>query len=162
MSTHTYFQVEQLRAKNRARVMESILAFIAGLFMTALLPSLLAQYLFTTEQLMQGTPALLTYIPVISFLIPVAYLLFTMVGNFRREKQAQKLESQLVFGCDCDDCGCDDEMVSEEELKEIEAIVEEALKERTDTKASSKKVVAASKKAKPAKKSKTKKSDKKK
>ena len=146
MSSHTYFEIDQLRAKNRARVMESVLAFIVGLFSTALLPSLLAQYLYSTEQLMQGTPALLTYIRVASFLIPVAYLLFTIIGNFRREKLAQELESQLVFGCDCEDCCMEsDEMVSEDELRELETIVEEALKEKSNKKSGAKKETKKSK-----------------
>lgn len=132
MNHYTQFKIEQLRAKNLARLMESILAFLGALFVTALLPSILVRYVYSPEQLMQQPPALLEYIPIASFAVAFGYLVFAAVGNMKREKTARELEKQLELtgghmGCECD-CG-DHDMVSDEELKELEAIVDEALSE---------------------------------
>lgn len=158
MRHYQKFQIQQLRARNLAATLETILAFLAALFITALLPSLLVRYLYSADQMMTEQPVILEYIPVVSFIFAVGYLVFTVIGNIRREKLAKKLESQLAM-MDMDSDGCcgghhhSDSDVSETEMRELEDIVDSALnsksgKSATSTKSSSAKKSATRKKSK--------------
>jgi flagellar biosynthesis protein FliQ len=89
------FQVEQLRARNLQRTLESLLVFILAIFVSALLPSLLVRYLYAGQQLFEE-PQLLQYIPVVSFVIGVAYFIYAVVTNLMREMKATRLERQMM------------------------------------------------------------------
>lgn len=116
------FKVSQLRAQNQNAMLTAITVLIAALFITALLPSLLVQYVYAGQQLFQQ-PLLLEYIPVISFVIGVGTFLVVVVGNLLRAKRIKFLENQIeTEGCSC--CEDDDEVLAELESL-AEALVEE-------------------------------------
>jgi hypothetical protein len=121
--TPTQFAIQQLRLQNSIKVQESIMVFIAALFVTALLPSLLIQYVYSQEELFTQ-PQLVMYIPVASFVIAVAYFLYAVVGNFRRSQQASQLEKQLVTNASGYNAG---DHLSAAEMSELETMVDEAL-----------------------------------
>lgn len=137
MKHYQKFQIQQLRAKNLAKTLETIAAYLAALFITALLPSLLVRYLYSSDQLMAEQPVLLEYIPVITFVFAVGYMIYAIIGNFRRERLAKRLETELeamvVDGDGC--CGggrrqdrASSADISAEEMRELESIVDNALK----------------------------------
>lgn len=133
MRHYQHLKIQQLRMKNLTKVLESILAYLAALFITALLPSLLVRYLYSQDQLMTESPKLLEYIPVLTFAVAVLYMVGVMIGNFRRERLARSLEAQLesMSMGDGDCCGGGKHMdsdISMEELEELDAIVESAIK----------------------------------
>jgi len=137
MKHYQKFQIQQLRAKNLAKILETIAAYLAALFITALLPSLLVRYLYSSDQLMTEQPVLLEYIPVITFVVAVGYMIYAIIGNFKRERLAKRLEAELeAMAMDGDGCcggghhhdhgGSAD--ISAEEMRELESIVDNALK----------------------------------
>lgn len=127
-----HFKIEQLRARNAQKVQEALLVLILALFVTAMLPSILVQFVFTSANPFEQ-PAVLQYIPVASFAVAIIYLAMVMIGNWSREKKAVALENELVMNdCGCEGCDCGDSQlppVTEAELKELEGIVEQALQE---------------------------------
>lgn len=147
------FKVSQLRAKNQEAMMASIAVLIAALFVTAILPSLLIQYIYAGQQLFEQ-PALLEYIPVVSFVIGIGSFIIAAVGNTLRSKRIKYLEKQIeVEGFSC--CGNNDE----EMLVELESLADALAEEKkpTQKKAAPKKKKSAPKKKKStSKKSKTK------
>jgi hypothetical protein len=133
MNKYKKFHVTQLRTKNLTRTLETILAFLSALFITALLPSLLARYMYSEEQLMTSQPVLLEYIPVAAFVVAMLFLAFAVVGNFIREKLAKQLESELEMSGD--DCGCNcydsHSSMGNSEMMELENMVDKALSSKT-------------------------------
>lgn len=122
------FKVSQLRAKNQNAMLTTIAVLIAALFVTALLPSLLVQYVYAGQQLFKQ-PLLLEYIPVVSFVLGVGSFLVAVVGNLLRAKRIKFLESQIeVEGCSC--C-CEDD---DEVLAELETLAEALVKEKKPAK----------------------------
>lgn len=106
--THSslHFQVQQLRAVNLQRTIESLVVFILGLFVSALLPSILIRYVYANQQLFEQPP-LLDYIPLVSFVVAIGYFIYTVLTNLMREAQAKRLERQAwAMADECDDCGC--------------------------------------------------------
>jgi flagellar biosynthesis protein FliQ len=102
-SRYQKFQVNQLRMKNAVKALEGILVLVACFLVAAFLPQLLIQYVYAEQQLFEQ-PALLTYLPVSIFVIGIAYFLFVMFGNLRREMEAQKLEKEVQLAMSMDDC----------------------------------------------------------
>ena len=141
--SHTQFQIQELRARNQQKVLESILVLLAALFISALLPSLLLRYFYDTAQLLEQ-PRALEYIPVVSFVVGIGYLLFALIGNMMREKKISQLQSELAtMSHDCN-CGhAHDDAISSDELAELERMVDEVL----DTKEAEEKTAKKSSKA---------------
>lgn len=127
--TSLQFEVQQLRMKNIQRSLESILMLIAALFITALLPSLLLRYVYSSEQLLTQ-PRALEVIPVVAFAIAVGYFLFTVVTNLSRDRRIAKLENEMA---QLNPAGEEAEL-NEAELVELEAMVEQALEETAEPK----------------------------
>lgn len=116
--THTslHFQIEQLRGKNTLKTLESIAVFMLALVVALFLPSLLARYVYAGQQLFEQ-PKSIEYIPVVSFVISVAFFIFTMIGNLIREMKARRLEQEaMTVWATCDDCGCATHSVSSDDL----------------------------------------------
>jgi hypothetical protein len=125
--THTQFTIQQLRMENSTKVQESIMVFIAALFVTAILPSLLIQFVYSQEDLF-AQPQLVMYIPVASFLVAMAYFLYVVIGNWRRSQKARQLEGQLSAS----PAGqMDSDHLSDTEMKELEELVDQALKPKS-------------------------------
>ena len=145
MYTDLSFKVSQLRAKNQNAMLTAVATLLAALFVTALLPSLLIQYVYAGQQLFKQ-PVLLEYIPVVSFVIGLGSFLVAAVGNAFRCKRIKFLKNQIeTEGCAC--CEDDDEVLAELESL-AEALVEEKkkaapkkkpAKKKASTKAKSKK-----------------------
>ena len=102
-SRYNKFQVNQLRMKNAVKALEGILVLVACFLVAAFLPQLLIQYIYADQQLF-AQPALLQYLPVVIFVVGIAYFLFAMFGNLRREMEAQKLEKEVKLEMSMDDC----------------------------------------------------------
>lgn len=138
------FQINQLRMKNMQKVLESLMVIVLAVFVTALLPSILVQFLLTGATNPFEQPAALQYIPVASFAVAIGYLALVILGNWSREKMIAKLESEMLESdCACggscggDCCGHDLPPVTEAELEELEGIVEQALNKSNASKKSS-------------------------
>ncbi len=118
----TQFQIQSLRAVNQQRTLESILVFIAALFVSALLPSLMIQYLYA-DQMLTEAPVVIEHMSGVTFAIAMLYLLFVLIGNFIRGKKIAQLERELAIMTDT----TGEQLPDEAELKELEALVDEAL-----------------------------------
>lgn len=142
MMSRTHHAIQDLRQQSQQKVLESILLFIAALYITALLPSILVRYVYTDPNMIEQ-PKLLEYIPVAAFAIAVLYMIYSLVGNFTRGKKIAQLQRELDEMAEngYDDCGCND--LDDAELAELEAIVEDVLQEEpVATKKTSKTTVA--------------------
>ncbi len=120
--TSTQFQIQSLRAVNQQRILESILIFIAALFVSALLPSLLIQYVYA-DQMLTEAPLVIEHMSGVTFAIAVLYLLYVLFGIFLRGKRIAQLERELAIMSDTSS----EQLPDESELKELEALVDEAL-----------------------------------
>lgn len=132
MTNHLYFQVKQLRTRNAIKLLESIVVFIAALFTTVFLPSLLLRYYYNPEELF-AEPALLEFIPAVSFAVAGLYFLYVVIGNLMREKRASILERQMLDlegGCSCYPDGCQGETITDQELEELEKVVAKAIDDK--------------------------------
>lgn len=134
--SHLRHQAHQLRTQSLIKTVEAILVLFAAIFVTAILPSLLIQYVYAGQALFEQ-PAVLQYIPVVSFVIGIGYFLYAMVGNLLREGKAKRLELEAEAMGDCD-CGHHDHM-HDEDLAELEAMIEAA---ESEAKAETKKTGA--------------------
>ncbi|MBU0576739.1 hypothetical protein KJ707_03085 [Patescibacteria group bacterium] len=123
------FQVSQLRARSQNVMLTAVTVIVAALFVAALLPSLLVQYVYAGQQLFTE-PLLLKFIPLVSFVIGIAYFIYAVIGNLLRAKRANYLEKQMELEdcCCCDYCDEDDEVLSE-----IESLTESLVKENKKT-----------------------------
>jgi len=118
----TQFQIQSLRAINQQRILESILIFIAALFVSALLPSLLIQYVYA-DQMLTEAPLVIEHMSGVTFAIAVLYLLYVLFGIFLRGKRIAQLEREMAILSDTSS----EQLPDESELKELEALVDEAL-----------------------------------
>ena len=124
MYTDLSFKVSQLRAKNQNAMLTAVATLLAALFVTALLPSLLIQYVYAGQQLFKQ-PVLLEYIPVVSFIVGFGSFLVAAVGNALRCKRIKFLKNQIeTEGCSC----CEDD--DDEVLAELESLAEALVKEK--------------------------------
>lgn len=129
----TQFQIQSLRSVNQQRVLEAIMVFITALFVSALLPSLMLQYLYA-DQMLTEAPFVLEHMSGATFTVAMLYLVYVLVGLFTRGKKISQLERELAIMGDTSAS----QMPDEAELKELEALVDEALKTSKSTKSSSK------------------------
>jgi hypothetical protein len=118
----TQFQIQSLRAINQQRILESILIFITALFVSALLPSLLIQYVYA-DQMLTEAPLVIEHMSGVTFAIAVLYLLYVLFGIFLRGKRIAQLEREMAILSDTSS----EQLPDESELKELEALVDEAL-----------------------------------
>jgi len=95
MNSSHQFQVRYLRAISSQRMLEATTVFLAALFVSALLPSLLIRYAYAGQTLFEQPP-ILDVIPVVSFVIAIGYFLFAVVGNVMREMQIRRLEREMM------------------------------------------------------------------
>jgi len=93
-TTVMQFQAQQLRLKNIWKSVEFLGVVVMIVFVNGLLPQLLIQYVYASQELME-TPKALELIPLISFIIGVMMFLYVMIGNLRREAQARSLEANI-------------------------------------------------------------------
>lgn len=134
MHSYIKFQIKDLRAQNLQKVMEVTMVLLAALFTTVLLPSLLVRYVYSQAQLLEQ-PVLLELIPLLTFVVGIAYLIYVIAGNFRRGREIKALQLRMAeFGGFADDAA--NEMIDQSELDELEKIVEKAMSEveRTEKK----------------------------
>lgn len=89
------FQVNQLRQKNQVKALEAIAVFLLALFVTAILPSLLIQYVYANQQLFEQ-PLVLELIPMVSFVVATAYFIYVAVTNWMREAKAARMEREMM------------------------------------------------------------------
>lgn len=125
--------------------MEGLFAVVASLFVTALLPSLLIKYFYANAQLFEQ-PKLLEYIPVATFVISGAYIVFVIFGNVTRGAKIRQAEAELAIA---NSLVANDMGTTQEELAELEMIVDKALaKPKKSTRTSAKKTTTRKKSAK--------------
>ncbi|HEX7017654.1 MAG TPA: hypothetical protein VF209_01975 [Patescibacteria group bacterium] len=117
--SHLRHKSQALRTQSLIKTAEAILVIFAAIFVTAILPSLLIQYVFSGQALFEQPPVL-QYIPVVSFVIGIGYFIYAMVGNILREGKARRydLEAEAMG----DDCGCGHD---HSDLAELEAMLDE-------------------------------------
>lgn len=133
--SYVQFQIKNLQAENAQRTLEAIMVtFIATLSMIVL-PQLLLQYVYATEQLL-AVPKPVELIPVIAYVIALAYSIFAIVTNMTRSKKIAQLKQDLSFlvGSETDMGSA----VDEAELKELEKMVDEAIGTQTAKKSTRK------------------------
>ena len=150
MKHQTGYAIQQLRTKNLVKGVESLSAFVAAVVANMLIPQLLLKYIYDPTTLV-AAPPVFEYLPLVTYTLALLYFVAAMIGTFRRERQAGKMEIEmnLSAGNCCSDSSCcsDEDDISEEELKELERIVDEALKPtKKTTKAAKKKTTVKSKK----------------
>lgn len=95
MNATVQFQLQYLRAQSSQRMLEAVTVFVAALFVSALLPSLLVRYVYAGQALFEQPPVL-DMIPVVAFVIAIGYFLFAVVGNVMREMRMRVLERQVM------------------------------------------------------------------
>lgn len=98
-SSYTITKIQQLRLKNIQKIMEFIGVMIMVIFINALLPQLLLQYVYAGQELF-APPAALNIIPLVSFVLAVIYFVYVLLGNLRRGMQISKMQRayDMQFG----------------------------------------------------------------
>ncbi len=94
MHSDLTYKVRQLRAVNHNVMITAVTVLVAALFTTALLPTLLVQYVYAGQQLFE-TPPLLEFIPLASFVIGMGYFIYAIVSNMLRAKRASYLDKKI-------------------------------------------------------------------
>ena len=125
MPSYTQFQIQQLRALNQQKLLEAIVVLFTAIFITALLPSLLLEYMYA-DQVLTEAPPLLKYLPLVCFAIGILYDVYVFAGNFARSKKIESLENSLMMS-DAPSMETSDD----EELKELEALVDQAIADQS-------------------------------
>jgi len=133
MASHNQYKIQQLRMLNQQRLLEAIVILFTAIFITALLPSLLLEYLYA-DQVLTEAPPLLKYLPLVSFAAGILYDLYVLIGNMTRSKQIATLEKSAMETLPMMAQAKDDQ-----ELKELETLVDKALTDQSKTKRSAKK-----------------------
>lgn len=123
MLSFTQYKIQQLRMTNQQKLLEGILALFTAIFITALLPSLLLQYLYA-DQMLTEAPPLLEFLPVVTFAAGVLYLLYVIFGNMMRSQEIGRLEREMMM---TEGESSMDTMATDKELQELESLVDEAL-----------------------------------
>jgi ABC-type multidrug transport system fused ATPase/permease subunit len=104
---HLEFKIDQMRKDKMILALETIVVFILALFVTAILPQLLFQFLFADKQL-TAEPPLIKYIPVISFVAAILYFFYATFSVMMKKMKINQLEKEIaMMMIDSDDC-CSD------------------------------------------------------
>lgn len=117
----TQFTINQLRMTNIQKLLEGLVVLLGAIFVSALLPSLLFQFIYANQALTQN-PAIIEYMPAVVFGFGILYLLYIVAGITLRGKQIVRLEQELLLSA-----GDANSMSDDAELKELEALVDQAL-----------------------------------
>lgn len=122
--SHLQFEISKLQGEMLQKTVESIAVFVFSLFTAIFLPQLIFNF-FYSDQMLTQEPAVLTYIPVASFALGVAYFVFSLVMNIGKGAKIRRLQMDLsdVGGCDC---------LGDSDLEEVQSIVDEILAEAED------------------------------
>lgn len=126
MPSQTQFKIQQLRMLNQQKLLEAIVVLFTAIFVTALLPSLLLEYLYA-DQVLTEAPPLLRYLPLVAFLAGILYDIYVFAANFARSKRIAELEALEPSS----EATMMEETASEDELKELEALVDQALADQS-------------------------------
>lgn len=137
-NSYTKFQIKSMRMLNQQRVMEAVMVMLLALFSMAVLPSLLIQYVYADQQLMEA-PKALEMIPVFAYGLAVAYTIFVVVTNMGRGQKIKQLEQELYFGTSSEET-TGDETVDDAELEELEKMVDEAMANKGTSRKTARKV----------------------
>lgn len=127
--SYAQYQVQSLKMTNIQRVMESVMVMFIALFSTAVLPSLLIQYVYNDPTMLQP-PKVIEYIPMVCYAISALYVIFVIVTNMQRGKKIKQLEQDMYFSSGAGDTIMMADAMSDsddEELKELEKMVDEAM-----------------------------------
>ena len=130
-----------LRMSNIYMMLVSLTLFVAALFVTAILPSLLLRYVYAGQQLL-AEPKALEYIPLVSFAIATLYFIYALIATTLSE-----IKIRRIINHDCYP-QADEAELTDSELTELEAMVDAAIAEKsnnTKTKRSSSKTKRTSK-----------------
>lgn len=127
MHSKLHFQIKELRAQNTQKALEAIMVTVAAFMVLMLLPSLIVQYFYADQQLLEA-PKVLEYIPVGAFLISMLYFIYVVVGNIMRGMKIKNLKMQCQAFSDFSDDKAE-EMISKAELKKAGALVDQAMSE---------------------------------
>ncbi len=129
------YQVKILQSKNRNVMLGAIAGMVAAFFATAILPSLMIQYLYAGQQLMQ-LPPLIEYIQVGSFVLGFGYFLYAVISSILRAKRVNYILKKV----DLDENCCTPNKDILEEMKALtESIVKKSKKKSSKKKSKSKK-----------------------
>ncbi len=120
MYSNLQFKIDQLRKEKMILGIESIAVFIFSLFISIFLPQLLYTYFYADQQLL-AEPKLLTYIPVISFVIGIAYFLYMVFMNTSKATQVKRMEAELA--------ALSEDTLNDDDLAEVQKIVDEIVAE---------------------------------
>lgn len=118
-------QIKSMQIANTQKVMEAIMVTFAALFTMAVLPSLLVQYVYADQNLVEAPPVL-EYIPVACFAVSILYTVYVIFMNMKRGAKIKQLEQELAFVAGADD-SMNASMTDDAELKELEKMVDEAM-----------------------------------
>lgn len=125
------YQVKILQSKNRNVMLGAIAGMVAAFFATAILPSLMIQYLYAGQQLMQ-LPPLIEYIQVGSFILAFGYFLYAVISSILRAKRVNYILKKVDLD---ESCCCTS---NKDVLEEMKTLTESIVK-KSDKKKSSKK-----------------------
>lgn len=124
--SHTQFQIQQLRSLNQQKLLEAIVVLFTAIFVTALLPSLLLEYLYT-DQVLTEAPPLLRYLPLACFALGILYDVYVFASNMSRSNKIAELERSMMMS----ESPVMDDVADDEELKELEALVDQAIADQS-------------------------------
>lgn len=126
MTSSTQFEIQQLRMLNQQKLLEAIVVLFTAIFVTALLPSLLLEYLYA-DQVLTEAPPLLRYLPLVAFAAGILYDIYVFASNMARSRRITELESISPST----ESMMMDESNDEAEMKELEALVDQALADQS-------------------------------
>ncbi len=114
------FKINQLLQEKMILILETIAIFILALFVSIFLPQLLFQFLYSKQQL-TAEPALLQYIPVISFSVAILYFLYATISVVLKKLKVVQLQKELtmLISDGAVDCMCehnDEDLDSNDEI----------------------------------------------
>jgi hypothetical protein len=114
------FKIAQIRQEKLIVVMSSVAVMVFALFVVALLPQLLINFVYSKMKLTEA-PELLGQIPAVAFAVVLLDFVGSLINFFRLGLKARKLEKELdslsmmdesccANGCNCNGmCMCDDD-----------------------------------------------------
>lgn len=95
MTPAQQFHIQELRMQNIQRVLESMVLFVAALFISALLPSLIIRYAYAGQPLFEQPP-ILDVIPVVAFVVAVGYFVYAIFDVLMRNARLRRMEREMM------------------------------------------------------------------
>jgi len=132
------YEANALRLEKMILGIETIAVYLAALFTSALLPSLLFQYVYKNANPFEQ-PAVIQYIPVAAFIIATLYFVYAIVMIIGKANKVKQLEKEMLEmgDCCCGECGDLDELKELEDMALAE-IKKTSAKKKTTRKAKKK------------------------